>query len=537
MSFFDILRAPDSVTVQSEEGWLALNSGSGGIWQAQGIELTGVLNQAQQQVRLSTRVAVKRVQLRWLLPVALQLRYLGDHWERGYGDMEWRGMVPERPLPWYFATFDGQRTHCYGVKTGASAICFWQVDPNGVSLWLDTRCGNLGVLPGQRELLLAEIVSREGQEGENPFQAIQAFCRLMCANPVLPEHPVYGGNNWYYAYGRSSHQDILDDSKLIASLATSRANPPYMVIDDGWQQCHFGSSNGGPWARGNYLFPDMAGLAHQMKEVGVRPGIWFRPLLTVEKVPESWVLARERTFMNDGLTLDPSIPAVLAQVAEDIKRIGNWGFQLIKHDFSSYDIFSRWGNNIEKDYQGSETGRTFADRTKTTAEIIKALYQTIAQAGREAGNPLILGCNTVGHLAAGLFAIQRTGDDTSGRQWERTRKLGVNTLAFRMPQHNTFFAVDADCVGLTKLVPWQFNRLWLDLLARSGTPLFVSAAPDAVGKAQEQALRAAFEVAAQQRPPAEPLDWLDCTTPGTWLIDGEQVKFDWYGAEGIQLFS
>ena len=75
--------------------------------------------------------------------------------------------------------------------------------------------------------------------------------------------------------------------------------------------------------------------------------------------------------------------------------------------------------------------------------------------------------------------MQRTGDDTSGRDWNRTRKMGVNTLAFRAPQQGTFFAIDADCAAITKDVPWQFSAQWLDLLARSGAPLFVSLAPGA----------------------------------------------------------
>ena len=56
------------------------------------------------------------------------------------------------------------------------------------------------------------------------------------------------------------------------------------------------------------------------------------------------------------------------------------------------------------------------------------------------------GCNTIGHLSVGLFDASRTGDDVSGREWERTRRMGVNTLAYRLPQHKTFFQLDADCV-------------------------------------------------------------------------------------------
>ena len=93
------------------------------------------------------------------------------------------------------------------------------------------------------------------------------------------------------------------------------------------------------------------------------------------------------------------------------------------------------------------------------------------------------------HLSAGLFEICRVGDDTSGTEWARTRKMGVNTLAFRGAQHGAFYVADADCVGVTNAVPWSLNRQWLDLLARSGTMLFVSLAPDALGAEQRRDLK------------------------------------------------
>jgi hypothetical protein len=55
---------------------------------------------------------------------------------------------------------------------------------------------------------------------------------------------------------------------------------------------------------------------------------------------------------------------------------------------------------------------------------------------------------------------------------------GVNSLAFPGAQHGAFCAADADCVGVTGAVPWALSRRRLDLLARGGTPLFVSLAQD-----------------------------------------------------------
>ena len=97
-----------------------------------------------------------------------------------------------------------------------------------------------------------------------------------------------------------------------------------------------------------------------------------------------------------------------------------------------------------------------------------------------------------------------------------------------MAQHNAFYAVDADCVGVTPHVPWSLNRQWLELLAASGTPLFVSADPDAVGPEQRAALSAAFALAASPQPSAEPLDWLDTTCPRHWRFGQDQRTFDWF---------
>jgi alpha-galactosidase len=115
--------------------------------------------------------------------------------------------------------------------------------------------------------------------------------------------------------------------------------------------------------------------------------------------------------------------------------------------------------------------------------------------------------------------------------------MGVNTLAFRMPQHDAFFAIDADCVGLTRQIDWSLNRQWLELLARSGTPLFVSIAPDALGPEQKAAVKEAFAFASQPHPVAEPLDWLTNNQPQHWNAQGRQLTYDWFGKEGVSPFS
>ncbi len=116
-------------------------------------------------------------------------------------------------------------------------------------------------------------------------------------------------------------------------------------------------------------------------------------------------------------------------------------------------MYGRWGFQMGSEL--TDAGWRFWDTSRTTAEIIVAFYETVYWA---AGHMVILGCNCIGHLGAGLMHANRIGDDTSGMEWDRTKKMGVNTLAFRMPQHGTFFAADADCVGITEKIPWNKNR-------------------------------------------------------------------------------
>ena len=525
----DPLRTPDQLHAFEEGGGGAIRlTRSGDQWQSSQVEVSTQLRQGKSGTEVvvslsAPKTRLTRLRLRWHGSFPAGCRFLGDHWERSYGDLEWRGLAGERLMPWYFLAHDGRAMHGFGVKTGAASICCWQADAGGMTLWLDVSNGGGGVELGRRRLEAATIVVRKGVAGEPPQVAARAFCQLMCQAPRLPAKPIYGSNNWYYAYGRNvSAAASLKDAALMAELMPpDPGNRPFVVMDMGWGAARDGA---GPVAQTNNGYPDMPGLARQMKDLGVRPGIWTRPTLTTEKRAESWRLppAGGRP-KGELITIDPSIPEALAYIAESIGTIRGWGYELIKHDFSTFDLTGRWGFEMGPDL--TDRNWHFQNRGKTTAEIILDLYRTIRQS---AGDAVLIGCNTIGHLAAGLVEAQRIGDDTSGREWSRTRKMGVNTLAFRMPQHNTFFAADADCVPITREIPWNLTRQWLDLVARSGTALFISADPAVVAAEHKPALKAALAEAALAHAPAVPLDWMDTTVPQQWRLDGKTVQYDWY---------
>ena len=530
--FLNLLRPPDAVTVVTESG-IAKAVRNGEAWTGGGAEVATVVRPDGLHVELAAlKEDVRYLVLRWNGPLPAAWKYLGDAWERSYGELEWGPLDANREMPWYFLAGDGRITHGYGVKTGPAAMCGWKADTGGVSLTADVRCGGMGVRLGNRRLPVCVITTRRGRAGETPFEAGRAFCRQMCPSPRLPKQPIYGFNDWYCDYGKNSAESVVYYAAYVARLSPAGANRPFMVVDDGWQASGGGTGYGGPWDRGGPNFPSMPGLAVSIRKAGARPGIWIHLLTAQADQPAEWRLPHKPKI------LDISRPEVRAYIKATVARLRAWGYELIKHDYSGDDIAS-YGHAAPPD----EARWAFADRSRTTAEIVLDHYRSIREAAGE--DALLLGCNTIGHLAAGVFEIERIGDDTSGQDWNRVRNRGVNTLAFRVIQHDAFFAADADCVGLTgpEAIPWTLNRQWLDLVARSGTPLFISIKKGALTADQEKLVAEALAAAARPQPLGEPLDWFEAVNPTRgadplkhleggaaprrWKLGGKVVVYDW----------
>ncbi len=448
-------------------------------------------------------------------------KLLGDTWERAYGDMEWKSLELSGKMPWYFLAYVSDKVYAFGVKTQPNAFCYWEATKGTISLTMIVKNGSRGVTLGGRKLELCQVVFAEYEN--DVFTASHEFCKAMCDTPRMPDRPIFGGNDWYCNYGHNSHEKILAHTKRIVECAKECKYPPYMVIDDGWEICHHQSENddeyynGGPWGYHNRYFHGMDKMAEDIKNEGAIPGIWFRPLWTVEEFPDDMIL----NFKGIKYVLDPSVPAVIEQIKEDISTFKKWGYKLIKFDFSSFDLFGKWG--FEMDEAVAEV--SFSDKTRTTAEIIKDMYSAMRQAAGD--DILLMGCNTFGHLGAGIFDLQRTGDDTSGQDWERTKKYGINTLAFRMGQHKAFYFVDADCVGITNAISWEKNRQWLDVLAKSGTPLFISIADDADFEGIKAELSEALKMASTEAQVSKPLDWMETIQPKRWESAYGLDEYDW----------
>jgi alpha-galactosidase len=481
------------------------------------------------------RTPIRGLTLTWPHSLDPSTPVLGDAWERSYGELGWCPLSTDRHLPWYWVAVDSANNGFlgHGVRVRPNAFASWTFTDSTFSLHLDLANGGDAAVLGDRTLLAATVVGLSDVTAETRHSAnevVGKLCRRMCDDPLTGAGPIVGANNWYYAYGKGFDPDaVVADAALVSRYLGDHHVRPFGVVDAGWTPG--GGAPGGPWTAGTAgLFDDMPGLAQRVRDVGARPGIWMRPIARSFDIDESLVRTGGPRPAGEH-PLDPSLPEVLQVVHDDVARIAGWGFELIKHDFSTFDALGVWGPAMAPG-RLTEPGWSLADRSRTNAEILNSLYDTILAGSRDgtrAGGPetLIIGCNTVGHLAAGRVHINRTGDDTSGRHWSRTKEMGVNTLAYRLPQHGRFFTVDADCVPATPQTPWAKNRQFLDAIARSGTALFVSVDPAARTPEIDADVASALQLAANGGVPGfQPLD-LDTPTPSQWESSEGESRYDW----------
>ncbi|HEY4935229.1 MAG TPA: hypothetical protein VII44_01540, partial [Puia sp.] len=244
-----VIRFPDAISVRCGGEWYSLE-GSTEVWKHESIQVTLQLNEDVLSLSVSApQREMEFIKCSWKQVFPVSSKFLADQWERSYGDLNWETpSLTSPPLtttsltppslvkrsPWYLMISDGLFTQAYGVKTGANSFCSWQVSPDSLELFLDTNSGGMGVLLGERTLHAADIITTENLPGENPWHTDIRFCKMMCTNPRLPAKPVYGINDWYFAYGNNSRDLILEHTRTMANLVNIPSNPPFSVIDMGW---------------------------------------------------------------------------------------------------------------------------------------------------------------------------------------------------------------------------------------------------------------------------------------------------------------
>lgn len=447
-----------------------------------------------------------------------------DQWERcsegAY--FEWTSIMPHKALPWFCYVKTSKGYVCYGVKTCPNCFAYWQVDVRGVSLFMNLMNASDGT-DLKEPIIACELVEMLSYEGEDAFSVARRFAKVMCDNPVPVKQPIFGVNNWYWAYGKISKESVMTETDYLLQMCDGTKNKPYMILDDGWQQNRtygVGAYIGGPWLP-NERFKDMSAVAQDIKNKGAKPGIWFRPLLTLGDVPEE---AKKERFDQGGVILDPTHPYTLERVYSDARNLYNWGYDLIKHDFTTFDIFG----GIPFSRADKIGSKHFFDKTITTAMAVKNVYMAVAKGANDAE---VIGCNTISHLTAGIHSIYRVGNDTSGRSFEWTRRNGVNSM-MRLPLNDLFYKVDPDCAAFTERVDSKLNLDFLQMCAITGVTTLASVTPGILSKEEMKRINEIYRIADEDKSRYVIKNYDKHVNPSLFVSsDGkDECSFDWESA-------
>lgn len=458
---------------------------------------------------------VTALRLRWKIQGNPGDTFMGDYWFGTSGGSQWRTMDPFRRFPWYFLCRSSETTVGCGVKVRPGAFAVWQMDPGGLNLYLDLRCGTRGVILNGRTLEAAVVVSRQYSLAARA--AARAFCAELSPDQILPSLPVYGCGTMAMDAASLSQDSVLKNADLLSRLADGLTNRPYQMVDCGWEKHReWGALPCGPWNSGNERFPDMSGLAASLHNIGIRPGISLRLLCDSNSaLPEEWHLQRDSRF------LDPSMPGVLEHIRADVARMSEWGYELIKHISTTTDCL---GAEWRPRHDGPAW--SFYDRSRTTAEILTDLYRTIRGAR---GDALIMAEDVIGHLGAGLMHIARVSRDPEDAvSWEEIQQSRVNALAFRLGQNGTFFSIDTGELPVTAATPWKDVKNLAKLLSVSGASMFLTFQRNSLSPAAMRELSNLFYNASLGDSTLYPTDWLSNTCPEVWDANGTQLAFKWF---------
>ena len=478
---------------------------------------------AKNQIILSSCDQVQEIKLYFDVYFKSNTLFKGDAFERTYATNRFVDIKSAKYLPWYFIALIENQYLCYGVKTNPKALCYFGVNEDyQLYLVCNVRNGSHGVKLNGRTLNITSVVTSTYKKNEILFDVECDFCKKMLnKNPLLTKEVIYGFNNWYYAYGESSQQEIINDIDLLASLTKDNKARPYMVIDDCWQKYPCS----GPWDQLNKNFTSLKELVDYANKKYIKMGIWMRPLTYHASInfPDHWILHKNLNDDNEHVILDFSIPEVMDYILQQISGVLDNGFTLLKYDFVTRDILGVYGgfsSDLVKDFDWS-----FSDTSKTNIELIEYLYKSIKEVAKDT---LLIGCNALSHVIVGYAEMQRIGDDTSGLEWERTRDYGVNTLTNRLSQNNIFYQIDADCVGIIDdKISWSKNKQWMDLLSYTDSPLFISIKPSSLTSQIKKDIIKAFKINADRNNTIYPIFEGDNRLASCWMINGENKEFYW----------
>jgi hypothetical protein len=402
-----------------------------------------------------------------------------DEWERCYGFAGAVDAAGAVRSAWDVHLFDTENASCFTLsyyQIPNSKLSF-HIDPvagqqrSRIAVRCDTHAGRRGVrVQNGASFRLPELMARLHRG--DCFDALESYARLIAFKNNISPPPIIpvGWVDWYFAKAKTTEVDVLRNLDFI-SEELKDFGLEYIQIDSGWQlgvettPPPHNVISGGPWIPNSKFHRGMKWFADQIRKRGLKPGIWIRPFHMIDGSQER---IDHPGWFNDQGQMDFSHPMVRAEVARLITRLTEeWGFEYVKYDFPSYDLFNAWGPSLFEDHAAHAE---LFNTDETSIASYRGALQEISRSAK--GKAHLLACNSVMPATIGQAEVFRIGDDVG--DWDRTFRYGVKSVSARYYTNGVFWTNDPDCLLVRE--PFTINqaRMWASLIALSGGVVFIS---------------------------------------------------------------
>jgi alpha-galactosidase len=365
-------------------------------------------------------------------------------------DRQVLGFRPEKALP--RSGFQGEGLLALSPREGGTARIWAATDPAVEVASIRAR-----LVDGRL------VVSADGPVTETALTApdLEAalagwaggYGRLHAGDPAGPIPPVWC--SWYHYFAGVTALDIIENLG-----SARRLGLPIGVVqlDDGY------SGDLGEWLRTTDGFGlPLAGVAGEIRDAGLRAGIWTAPLLVgsrsrIAAEHPGWLVRGADAGWNWGQrlrVLDVTHPDAAAHLQDVFRRLMAWGFDYFKLDFL---------------YAGALPGRRHQDASPIAA------YREALRLIRDAagGQATLLGCGAPLLPSLGLVDAMRVGPDVAthyepgpgGDLSAPSGRGAALTVRARAFQHGRFWINDPDC--LIARPEMEHREEWAETVERWG---------------------------------------------------------------------
>ncbi len=348
----------------------------------------------------------------------------------------------------------------------------------------------------------------------------------------LPTESPVGWCSWYYYYTNLGAEDVRSNLKTI--VEQHETMPVDLVqIDDGFE------SQVGDWFTFKPRFSEgVKGLADEIKQEGLIPGLWLAPFIVhpkseLYKNHPDWLLRKANGKpVNAGFVwnaldtaLDLTVPEALEYACSVVRTAAkDWGYPYLKLDFL---------------YAAALPG-VYRDPTRTRAQVLRMGMEAIREAvGSEV---TLLGCGAPFGSMLGLVEAMRIGPDVSGDWLPQFNGVGlffknepsmpcarnsIRNILSRANLHQHWWINDPDCLLIrpdSHLTLAEVQSLTAAIAVTGGSILI----SDDLTKLPQDRRRIAEVLLPVIGERARVIDWFDAELPSRLRLDLLNETGEWH---------